>query len=160
MKTLKITLLSMFLVASLNGLNQEHPQEHPAEHPQEHPAEHPSEAITIDKDNLAVAIEQFVEQDAALKGGYFLVVDDKTGEVLKLKLDLVHKERLASLGDNTYFACADFKTPKGKTYDLDIFMKGKDLDDLKVTEIMIHKEKGKERYTWEESEGVWKRVPK
>lgn len=151
MKTFQITLLSMFLIGSLHGLNQEHPQEHPAEHP--------SEAMKIDKDNLATAIEQFVEQDAAIKGGYFLVLDDKTGEVLKLKLDRVHKERLASLGDDTYFACADFKTPEDKIYDLDIFMKGKSPHDLKVTEIMIHKENGKERYTWAESEGIWTRVP-
>ncbi len=154
MKTFQITLLSMLMIGFLYGLNQEHPQEHPAEHP--------SAAIKIDKDNLATAIEQFVEQDAAIKGGYFLVLDDKTGEVLKLKLDRVHKERLASLGDDTYFACADFSipNPKAKTYDIDIFMKGKAPHDLKVTEIMIHKENGKERYTWSESEGIWESVPK
>lgn len=130
-------------------------QEHPTEHPTEHPSEHSAAAQQVDKNTLAVAIERFVKEDAALKGGAFLVVDDKTGQVLQLSLHIVHRERLSRVGRYTYFACADFKTPAGKTYDLDIFMKGENAEHLTVTEISVHKEDGKERYTWTEKSGIW-----
>jgi len=47
------------------------------------------ERITLQ--NLAKAIEGFVEADIILRGA-FLVIDPKTDTVLKLKLDKVHKE--------------------------------------------------------------------
>ena len=81
---------------------------------------------------------------------------DKTaGEPLVLTLLKVHKERLATVGEGVYFACADFVTPTGKIYDLDIFMQGPDKDHLAVTEISVHKEAGKARYTWYEKGGIW-----
>ena len=45
---------------------------------------------------------------------------------------------------------------KGKVYDLDVFMKGPDKDHLVFSKFMVHKEAGKERYTWYEQDGVWK----
>lgn len=141
----------------------EHPAEHPSEHSAEHPAkgaaEHPTKAskANITKDELADAIEDYVEKDAALKGGYFLVYDAKAGKPLALKLQKVHKERLSSVGHDVYFACADFETPEGKVYDLDIFMKGPNKNHLVVTEISVHKEAGVERYTWFEQDGIWKK---
>ena len=38
-------------------------------------------------------------------------------------------------------------------------MKGPGKDKLEVTEVSIHKEGGKERYTWYEEGGIWKKKP-
>ncbi len=133
----------------------EHPEEHAEEHPEEHHA-----SVTrpeMSKEELAEAVQDYVARDSALKGGYFLVYDKEAGESLALSLLKVHKERLSTIGHGVYFACADFKTPEGKVYDLDIFMKGPDKDHLAVTEVSVHKEDGVERYTWYEEGGVWKK---
>ena len=133
----------------------------------EHPtstkkAEHPTTTVApqivqgekITLQNLAKAIEGFVEADILLRGG-FLVIDPKTDMVLKLSLKKVHKKRLSHVGENIYFACADFNAKNGKVYDLDIFLHGSNTDDLTVTEISVHKENGTERYGWQEENGVW-----
>ena len=94
----------------------------------EHPTPTPTTTFTpqivqgerITLQNLAKAIEGFVEADIILRGA-FLVIDPKTDTVLKLKLDKVHKERLSHIGEDIYFACADFNADNGKVYDLDIF---------------------------------------
>jgi hypothetical protein len=136
-----------------------------AEHPAEHPVEHPIDGTpavqqaALTKEQLARVIRLYVDKDAALKGGYFLVYDQKNSEPLVLTLVLVHKDRLASVGPQEYFACADFKTPAGKLYDLDISMRGPDQAHLEVTEISIHKEAGKERYTWHSDGGIWQKRP-
>ena len=133
----------------------------------EHPtttkkAEHPTASITpqiiqgekITMQNLARAIESFVEADISLRGA-FLVIDPKTDTILKLRLDKVHKERLSHIGENIYFACADFNAENGKVYDLDIFLQGSNTDNLTVTEISVHKESGIARYGWKEENGIW-----
>ena len=125
-------------------------------------AEHPTATLTpqivqgekITLQNLARAIESFVEADINLRGA-FLVIDPNTDEVLKLNLEKVHKERLSHVGDDIYFACADFNADDGKIYDLDIFLRGTNTDELTVTEITVHKEDGQARYGWLEQDGVW-----
>lgn len=128
-----------------------------AEHP-EHPAS-AAKPKPLTMDDVAVAIEGYIKDDTALKGGYFLYYDAAKKEVLMLALDKVHRERLAKTAADTYFACSDFKTPEGKVYDLDFWMKGTAEGQLKVTEIMVHKEAGKPRYNWVEEGGIWKRQP-
>ena len=133
----------------------------------EHPtgskkAEHPTASITpqivqgkkITLQNLARAIESFVEADINLRGA-FLIIDPRTNEVLKLNLQKVHKERLSHIGNDVYFACADFNANNGKVYDLDIFLHGNNTDNLTVTEILVHKEDGEARYGWLEEDGIW-----
>ncbi len=153
---MKNMILGWCIVIGLS-VSQEHP-EHPKEHPSEHP-EHPSEKTknTITIENLADALENYVNADSKLKGGYFLVLDDKTDAVLKLRLKKIHKDRLSGIGRDTYFACADFKADNGKVYDLDLFMSGKTQNDLNITEVTVHKEDGKARYSWYEKRGIWKR---
>ena len=112
----------------------------------------PGNKITMK--NLAQAIEGFVEADIILRGA-FLVIDPKTDTVLKLKLEKVHKERLSHIGENIYFACADFNADDGKVYDLDLFLRGANTDELTVTEITVHKEDVQARYGWLEQDGVW-----
>jgi len=112
---------------------------------------------TITKDKLADAIESYVKKESESHGGYFVVFDEEAGEELKLTLDKVHRKRLSKVGEELYFACADFKTPEGKIYDLDVFMKGISKDNLTFSKFSIHKEAGKERYTWYEKGGIWKK---
>ena len=157
MKSKSMIHIAVFAIMVLAISNWSFAAEHPKEHPAEHPAKGAKSEIT--KEELAVAIEDYVKKDSALKGGHFLVFDAKAGKPLTLSLLKVHKERLSPLGDGVYFACADFQTPAGKVYDLDIFMKSKDSDKhrLKVTEISVHKEAGVERYSWHEEGGIWKK---
>lgn len=130
---------------------------------QEHPAEHPTKAAPkakakagVTKEMMAQAIKDYVEKDAQMKGGYFLVYDTKSKKPLTLTLTKVHQDKLSKVGDSLYFACCDFKTAEGKAYDLDFFMKGAD-SNLSVSEVMIHKEEDKPRYSWYEENGIWKR---
>ena len=89
---------------------------------------------------------------------YFFVFDLKNNEILNLTLSKIHKERLSNIGNDTYFACADFQASNGKVYDLDVFMKGKSQNDLVVTEINVHKENNVPRYGWQERRGVWVKI--
>ncbi|MBI2118487.1 MAG: hypothetical protein HYT97_02540 [Elusimicrobia bacterium] len=165
-------VLAMVLALSFvgAGIAAEHPTEHPTEQPttkkekaKEHPKEHPTKKQTkkieasISMEDLAKSIEGYVAKDAALKGGYFLVYDPESKSTLQLTLDHVHKERLSKVSSDVYFACADFKTPEGKIYDMDVFMKGNKTDSLEVTEVSVHKEDGKARYSWFEENGIWKK---
>ena len=127
------------------------------EHP-EHP-EHPSEkTASVTAQAVGEAVAEFIGSDAKLKGGKFMVYDGSAKEVLQLDLLKIHMDRLTGLGNDTYFACADFQASNGKVYDLDIFMNGETTDDLAVTEISVHKEEGAERYGWREEDGVWVKV--
>ena len=67
-------------------------------------------------------------------------------------------DRLTGLGNDTYFACADFQASNGKVYDLDIFMNGESADNMIVVEISVHKENGVERYGWRENDGIWIKI--
>lgn len=137
---------------------QEQPKGEGSEHPkgQEHPKAEGKGNVSLE--DLATAIQAYVENDSKLKGGYFLVYDPVAKKPLALELVKVHRDRLSGIGDQTYFACADFKSIDGaKTYDLDIFMKGPNKDRLMATQVLIHKEAGKERYSWYEEDGIWKR---
>ena len=149
----KIILFTMFITPIILAQG---------EHPTSKKSEHPTASITpqivqgkeITLQNLARAIESFIEADINLRGA-FLVIDPSNNEVLKLILDKVHKERLSHVGDDIYFACADFNTDNGKIYDVDIFLYGTNTDNLTVTEISVHKEDCKARYGWQEENGIW-----
>ena len=106
-------------------------QEHP-----EHPSDRAKEPMTIER--LSKAITNYVQTDTKLKGGYFLIYDPVAKSVLSLTLERVHEDKLASLGNGVYFACADFKATDGTIYDLDVFMKG---DDFEPTDISVHNAK-------------------
>ncbi|MCH7549306.1 MAG: hypothetical protein IH969_07220 [Candidatus Krumholzibacteriota bacterium] len=132
------------------------PQLSPAqekEHP-EHPEDQAASEMTLDA--LAVAITDYVKQDAKLKGGFFLVYDAVDKKPLQLTLVKVHKDKLATLGDGVYFACTDMKTADGTVYDLDFMMKETD-HGIRTTEVMVHKKSGEPRYAWKEKDGVWTR---
>ena len=128
-----------------------------AEHP-EHPTGKAKPA-GLTKEQLADAIEKHIQKVAASNDGNFPITDEKTGEKLQMTLVKVHRERLAKVGADQYFACVDFKGSNAKLYDVDFFMKGTSKDNLTFSEFMIHKVEGKPRYTWYEENGVWKKKP-
>ena len=137
-------ILLLFFLSAL--LFPEHP-----EHP-EHPTTKKEPKLTIEQ--LAISIGNYIQNDVNLKGGFFVYDKDKK-EILTLTLTKIHKERLSNIGGDTYFACADFSASNENFYDLDIFMTGKSINNLVVTEINVHKENGKARYHWENQKGIW-----
>jgi hypothetical protein len=147
---------------------EEHPEgeaaegEHPEGEGEEHPEEDPSADVAVERltiDQLAEAITEWVAAEAAATGGYLVIEHPDTGEPLELSLDKVHRERLSRVGEQTYFACADFVGRDGTLYDLDVFMRGPNREALETTEVTLHKENGEARYTWYEEDGVWKKRP-
>ncbi len=134
-----------------------------AEHP-EHPTQAPKARATssVTLEDVAAYIERYVKGGS--KDGLFLITDKSTKQNLSLKLDKVHRERLAQVGPDMFFVCADFTTAEGNhTYDVDFFVQGKSKDELTVLEkkSSIHKEDGKERYTWafNAKKGIWEQKP-
>lgn len=141
------------------GEAEEHPDdaEHPEAEGEEHPEEAAIEPLTIDQ--LADAIDEWVATESAANGGFLTIEHPETGETLQLTLDHVHRERLSHIGDQTYFACADFVDGDGTVYDLDVFMQGPTAEALQSTDVTLHKVSGDARYTWFEEDGVWKKQP-
>jgi hypothetical protein len=152
MKSIAAVLTVALLALGTSAWAQEHPEHPKKEHPEKAKA-----ADTMTLDELAEAITLYVERDAKLKGGWFLVYDAVDKKPLMLKLDKVHKEKLASLGGGVYFACADLKSDGGVVYDLDFFMK-RGASGIETTEVSVHKKAGQPRYGWKEEGGVWKKV--
>jgi len=138
---------------------EEHPEGEGEEHPEgeEPPAQAAAEPLTIDE--LADAITEWVATESIAGGGYLVIEHPDTGESLELTLDQVHRERLSRVGEQTYFACADFVGRDGTLYDLDVFMEGSTPETLETTEVTLHKVDGEARYTWYEEDGLWKKRP-
>lgn len=124
---------------------------------QEHP-EHPTEKKAVKKgytvDDLDKAIRKAIAERET-NGVYQLKDGDKTWD---LKLDKVHRERLARIDENTYFACTDFQSSDAHTVDVDFFMKD-DGEKLVMTDATLHKVDGKPRYNWKEKDGYWVKEP-
>ena len=124
---------------------------------QEHP-EHPTDKKAAKKGYTVDDLDKAIRAAIAAKetnGIYQLKDGDKTWD---LKLDKVHRERLARTDENTYFACTDFKSADNHTVDVDFFMKD-DGGKLAMTDATLHKVDGKPRYNWKEKDGYWVRVP-
>jgi hypothetical protein len=149
-------LKSFVLAASLPFLLAAPPPLLAQEHP-EHPTDEKHTGLT--KAELAAAIKSWAEKEATRHGGWIEVDDPVQKKALHLKLEKVHEDRLSGIGKDVYFACADFVEKDGTKYDIDVFMKGKTKDDLQNTEVSVHKVNGKERYTWFEENGIWKKRP-
>lgn len=163
-------LMAVSLVPMLSGLilfaspQLQAQEEHP-EHPKKGKQTEKRGSVPLGKEStlttetLAKEITEYVQNETKLKGGYFLVYDEKSKKPLQLALDKVHKDKLSKVDEDLYFACSDFKGTDGKMYDLDFFMRETN-SGLQVTELTVHKEDGKARYIWVEEEGIWKRQQK
>ena len=110
-------------------------------------------------DEVAQFIRNHVENEEPK--GMVTIENPDTGETLELKLDKVHRKRLAKIEADTYFVCADFKADDGTVYDLDFFVRRKNGDAFKLIKdkTSLHKVAGEPRYTWyyDEVDGVWKK---
>ena len=131
-----------------------------AEHPKEHPSGKSSAGEVpkpLTKEEMSSAIQSHIEKEAKAHGGYYEINDDLQKRTLFLKLKKIHDDRLSRVGNDVYFFCVDLVDKDRQVYDLDFFMKRGSGGDLKVTEVTIHKQQGKERYTWYEEKGIWKK---
>lgn len=150
-------ILFFFFPLSHSFAQNEHP-EHPTKGEKEENPKKKDEKQDLTIEELADAAKAHIQEKTEENGGHFPVEDKKQGRTLELKLKKVHRKRLSHLGNNMYFVCADFKGKDGKTYDVDIFMKGSSKENLEVArEPMVHKVNGEARYTWHEEDGIWKK---
>ena len=100
----------------------------------------PAQTPPSDAD-VRAAITRYVEEDAALKGG-FLLKDPRSDQVQVLSFDNVH-EAVHEVEDGRYYACVDLKDTAGNIYDVDIYLKGT-ASELKPDKLIVHKINGEE----------------
>ena len=129
-------------------------QEHP-EHPKA--KEQPKQEHAYSMDELEQAIVSEIT-NASDSNGVYKLEDKDANKTWNLKLDHVHRERLAKLDSKTYFACTDFKSDDNHVVDVDFFMKDNG-EKLVMSDVALHKVDGKPRYNWKEKDGYWVKVP-
>ncbi|MFH1836763.1 MAG: hypothetical protein ABH862_01435, partial [Candidatus Omnitrophota bacterium] len=81
--------------------------------------------------DIQAGIEQYIEDQTELGGGYFKFTSDDKEYLFKLVR--VHTEYLANLGLGSHFACVDLVNTDGDVYDVDFFLAG-DPGNMTVTE--------------------------
>jgi len=150
------------IAVAKKGEHPEHPTKKSAEHPTKEHAEHPAKKHKKKKKKgkwvkssktmkaFVSAVEEYVAEKEENEGS-FKVRDNKLDKTWKLSLVRIHKKRIARLGEDKFFACADFETVgkgKRKTLDLDFFVTRDEDGSFVVDEIPVHKVNGKRRYTY------------
>ncbi|MBI3670919.1 MAG: hypothetical protein HY237_14205 [Acidobacteria bacterium] len=95
------------------------------------------------KKKVQTAVEQYIKQEAELKGGFFLR-DAKDTSVRDLKFDHVH-QGLEQTGAGQYAVCVDFLDKRKNRLDVDFWLKPTAARDLQISKIRIHKVNGVER---------------
>ncbi|PCI39707.1 MAG: hypothetical protein COB53_02715 [Elusimicrobia bacterium] len=142
--------------ATSEHATSEHATQEHAEHPKKHSKKrkkHKKKHKWVKNSKTMKAFVAAVESYVAEKeenDGSFQVYDNKLKKTWNLSLVRIHKKRIARLGEDKFFACADFETVgKGrrKTLDLDFFVTRVD-GEFVVDEIPVHKVNGKRRYTY------------
>ncbi len=163
-------VFALALPASLIAEHPEHPTkggaakehgEHPKKHGkhkhgkhQKHKHKHTKKGQWVKDSETMKAFVAAVEDYVAKKEedeGSFEVYDNELKKDWKLSLVRIHKKRIARLGEDKFFACADFETVgkgKRKTLDLDFFVTRNEDGEFIVDEIPVHKVNGKPRYTY------------
>lgn len=145
--------LSIFVILCCLATRPILAQEKQKEHP-----EHPTSQKKVSLEEIDKAIRAHIDEVAKASGGRFPVKDEVLNKTWQLELVRVHKDRLQALADGSYFACVDFRAEDGTMVDVDFFLKKKG-SDLVVTDTTVHKVNGKPRYSYEEKNGVWVKVP-
>ncbi|MBI4062840.1 MAG: hypothetical protein HY401_00885 [Elusimicrobia bacterium] len=178
-RIIAVSLLSLGLPwVAMAEEHPEHPhaQEHPAgkEHPKEkehpkgkaqsqgkeHPKhEHPVGSVAWNKQmsqEYTKTVQNHVKEAKA--SGGFKIRDAKLGKEWNLSLVRVHKNKVVHLGNDQFFACADFRSAiKGDRSKVDLdFYATKSGNDWKIDKVLIHKVNGKPRYTYNDKN---ERVP-
>jgi hypothetical protein len=162
MKSISPAVIAAALALGLSarasaGEHPEHPTAtHEKEHPKEEKHEHPKKTKKPDlKKDYSRAVESFVMEETKKDGG-LKVPDAVLNKTWNLKLLRIHKNRIADLGNGRYFACADLKENGSKTkVDVDFYATKTDMG-WKVDEVVLHKVKGKPRFTYNDKN---ERVP-
>ncbi|MCI0622138.1 MAG: hypothetical protein L0387_10805 [Acidobacteria bacterium] len=95
------------------------------------------------KKKVQAAVEQYVKDEAQLKGGFFLR-DSAKGEVRDLKFDYVH-QGLEKTAAGEYAVCVDFLDQSKRRLDVDFWLKPTASGDLQVSKIRVHKVNGVEQ---------------
>ncbi len=153
-----LAVLAFFSAYPLAAREAAAQKEHPSqEKKKEHPKEHPTSEKKVSTEDLDATIRTHIEEKAKVSGDRFPVKDDVLKKTWELELVRVHKDRLQSLADGSYFACVDFKAADATMVDVDFFLK-KEGGRLAVTDTSVHKINGKARYNYQEKDGVWVRV--
>jgi len=144
---MRIVLLPVMMISVALGVAACKSHEHPKEHPtKEHP-ENPSGMKFNLKKEYTVAVQDHI-RNAVKQSGSFNVSDAKAGVQRKLSLVRIHSEKIVRLGNERYFACADFKEGgTGKIIDLD-FYASREGSSWKIEPALIHKVAGKPRFTY------------
>ncbi|MBI4051675.1 MAG: hypothetical protein HY400_04140 [Elusimicrobia bacterium] len=126
----------------------------PAEHPKkEHPGhEHPGGMSPKEvKKTFTKTVEEHVATESRKSDGAFKINDSTLNKDWNLQLKKIHKNKIANLGGDKFFACADFKEKNGskKKVDLDFYIQ-KGAAGWQVEKVLIHKVEGKPRFTYNE----------
>lgn len=150
--------LAAVLLAPAAARAAEHP-EHPAKPKPAAKSKPASGGFVEDAATMKAfgdAVERYVK-DAAADAGSFEAYDEKLDKTWELKLVRIHRDRVARLGGDKYFACADFKTADGKERALDLdFYASRTAEGWTVDEVLVHKLDGKERFVYDKDN---RRVP-
>lgn len=96
-----------------------------------------------DPAKVRAAVERYVQQEAKLKGGFF-VRDSEANQIRDLALDSVSQD-VESKPGNLQVVCVDFQDRAKNRLDLDFSLQPTVSGDLEVTAIKIHKVNGVER---------------
>ncbi len=116
---------------------------------EEHPGDHPGEEW-VEKDQVKQTIKDYIEGDARLKGGYFLLWDDKERRTLRLKFSKFHKKVRYIKDEGAYFMCTDFiSLDDRRLIDVDFWLKPAEDGTLRITTIKIHKVNNVPRFIYE-----------
>ena len=152
--------LSLFLMAALPLLAQEHPrapqQSQSQQLPQTRTGAPQAAVMQASMSDASDGLKRFISGYAAKSADKKFHMPYQRKD-LALDLVKIHDDRFSSLGGDKYFACVDMKGTDGKIYDIDFLMAvqpGK----LTVTQTSVHKINGKPLYNWKEEGGVWKKV--
>ena len=113
----------------------------------------------LSDEDIASAVELYINAAAPNSKGYFVVFDEEAQKEARLKPDRVNREMVGKVADNMFFARAEFVTDEGDIYDMDIFVTGESKSSLEFVEFMIHSVNGHKRYEWYTDGKLWKRKP-
>lgn len=142
-------------VAAPQATTQEHPKEHPSA--KGTASEHPAAAKPVTIDELAQAIQDAIDAKTKEQGGQFHIDDPVLHKTWALTLVRIHKDKLAQLTGDTYFACTDFRASDRNLLDVDFYMKNQD-GKLALSDTAIHKLNGVPRFNYKQVENHWERV--
>ncbi len=106
-------------------------------------------AAEVTVSEIQGAMQEYINTDIDLKGGYFLINDPENAKAVQLKYEGLHEKVKYIKNVDAYYACADFRSLDGATlYDIDFWVKKHSNGELYVEKIIVHKENGKSKFSY------------